>query len=343
MKNLLPTFVLLVCAGLLAVLTAHPAQAKIWRIDNNGGSPGNFTTLQAAFDAGSAVVSNDTLYINGSGTGYGNATVDRRVYIFGPGYFLAQNPETQASPTSATAGIITFASAASGSLLTGMSFARLSIDADNILIKRNYGSSGNGAVITVQTGRSNVLLVQNYLYNSYYDRCILVQGGCSNILIANNWMGSNYVSSGPGYAAVYSSSSVTVTQNVFDSNDVYADNSTITNNIFRSGSVSGSGNGILNNLASGTGIPAGNGNQQNVTMSDVFVGTGSDDGKWQLKAGSPALAAGANGEDCGMYGGADPYVLSGMPAIPAIWFFAAPTSGSGASGLQVHLKAKSHN
>ena len=343
MKNLLLSFALPICASVLTALTPTAIQAKIWRIDNNGGSPGNFTTLQAAFNAGSGVANNDTLYVNGSGTSYGSATVDKRVYIFGPGYFLAQNPETQASPTSATADVITFTATASGSLLTGMSFGHLEINADNILIKRNYGSYGNGATITVQAARSNVLLVQNYLYNSYYDRCVLVQGGCSNVLIANNWMGSNYVSSGPSYASVYSNSSVTITQNVFYGNDVYTDNSTITNNIFRQGGISGSGNGILNNLTNGTGIPAGNGNQQNVTMTDVFVLSGSDDGYWKLKTGSPALAAGANGEDCGMYGGTDPYVLSGMPAIPAIWFFAAPTSGSGASGLQVHLKAKSHN
>ena len=88
MKNLLPTFVLLLCAG-LAALTSPTAQAKIWRIDNNGGSPGNFTILQAAFNASSGVASNDTLYVNGAGTNCGDATVNKRGYLFGPGYFLA--------------------------------------------------------------------------------------------------------------------------------------------------------------------------------------------------------------------------------------------------------------
>jgi hypothetical protein len=73
------------------------------------------------------------------------------------------------------------------------------------------------------------------------------------------------------------------------------------------------------------------------------VNTGSNDGIFQLKAGSPAIGAGVGGVDMGLFGGSDPYVLSGLPAIPAIWFISAPSSGSGASGLQVQIKAKSHN
>ena len=342
MKNLLLSLALLVGASALAPVTA---QAKIWRIDNNGGSPGNFTTLQAAFNAGSGVANNDTLYVNGSGTSYGSATVDKRVYIFGPGYFLAQNPETQASPTSAMVDQLTFTSASSGSLITGMRFNYLEINADNILVKRNYAElSRGGPLVYVGASRSNVLLVQNYLNNISSERGIEVSTGCSNVLIANNFVGvGNNSGAYYYYCAIYSQSSITVTQNVIYRSWVSTSNSTVTNNIFREGGLTGSGNGVISNLCYSADIPAGNNNQQNVNMTTVFTLAGSDDAYWQLKPGSPALAAGANGEDCGMFGGADPYVLSGMPAIPAIWFFAAPTSGSGASGLQVHLKAKSHN
>ena len=342
MKNLLPSALFSLFVGLLAGLSSHSAQAKIWRIDNNGGSPGNFTSLASAISS-SSVVNNDSLYVNGSGTSYGDVTVTKKVYIFGPGYFLAQNPQTQAAPVSATAGTITFSTGSSGSLLTGMSFSHLLIDADNLLIKRNYGVSGSNPVVDIYASHSNILLVQNYLYNDYYERAVNVQGGCSNVLIGNNFIGTINNSSTYYYCAVYSTSSITVTQNVIYKSWINTSNSSVSNNILREGGITGSGNGVLNNVGYNTDVPSGNGNQQNVTMSTVFVGTGSDDGMWQLKASSPALAAGANGEDCGMFGGSDPYVLSGMPAIPAIWFFAAPTSGSGASGLQVHLKAKSHN
>ena len=342
-KPLLTTCLAALLTGIMLFAAIPAAQAKIWRVDNNGGSPGDFVTVAAAL-ADSRVVNNDTLYFNGSGTSYGDATINKRVYIFGPGYFLAQNPQTQAQPTAATVGTLTYTSGATGALITGMSFARLDINADNVLVKRNYGTNGSQvAVITVRAGRSNVLLVQNYIYNAYYERGVYVESGCSNVLVSNNFIGTNANNNSTSYAAVHSLSSLTVTQNVIYRSWIQADNSTITNNIIREGGISGAGSGILNNVGNDTNTPAGNGNQQNVTMSNVFTLTGSDDAVWTLKAGSPALAAGANGEDCGMFGGTDPYVLSGMPAIPAIWFFAAPSSGSGASGLNVHIKAKSHN
>ena len=75
-------------------------------------------------------------------------------------------------------------------------------------------------------------------------------------------------------------------------------------------------------------------------MSTVFVGTGSTDGQWKLIAGSTAIGAGVNGEDCGMFGGSNSYVLSGLPAIPAIYFFTAPAEGG--NQLPVKIKVKSN-
>ena len=88
-----------------------------------------------------------------------------------------------------------------------------------------------------------------------------------------------------------------------------------------------------------------NGNQSNVDMSTVFVGAGegSTDGQWQLAENSPAIGAGLGGVDLGAFGGPTPYVLSGLPSMPAIYFLNAPISGSTNSGLQVQLKAKGHN
>ena len=92
-------------------------------------------------------------------------------------------------------------------------------------------------------------------------------------------------------------------------------------------------------------MPAGNGNQLNVNMNDVFVcytncAAFSADGRYQLKALSPAIGAGSNGEDCGMFGGTDPYVLSGMPPVPAIYYFNYNFNNS---TINVDMKVKSHN
>ncbi|MFC2138715.1 hypothetical protein ACFLTE_11120, partial [Bacteroidota bacterium] len=79
-----------------------------------------------------------------------------------------------------------------------------------------------------------------------------------------------------------------------------------------------------------------------VDMATVFEGTGSTDAQWQLKAGSPALGYGTDDADCGMFGGIDPYVLSGIPPIPAIYYYSAPSSASTATGLPITIRIKSN-
>ena len=328
---------LLLAAFSLALLPG--AEAKIWRVDNNGGSPGSFTSPQQANNSAS-VQPGDTLYVNGSGTGYGDFTLTKRLYVFGPGYFLAQNPETQASLSEAYVNFVRCNSGSAGSLITGMAMAYADINTNNILFKRNRVNRGCcGACITVGTGVSNISILQNYVWNSYFDRALYINGGCSNVIVKNNYL-QGYST---GYDAVYSASAIELGQNVlYGRLELYS--STIYNNILRDGDTpGGSGNSYSNNICNGTQFPATNGNQRSVAMTNVFVASGTDDGRFTLKTGSVALAAGQNGEDCGIFGGNDPYVLSGLPAIPAIWFFSAPSSGSGASGLQIRLKAKSHN
>ena len=78
-------------------------------------------------------------------------------------------------------------------------------------------------------------------------------------------------------------------------------------------------------------------------MSTVFVDHLSEvDNGLILNAGSPAIGAGYSGEDCGMFGGNWPYVLSGIPAIPAIFEIENSGIGTSTTPIQVNLKAKSN-
>ena len=61
-----------------------------------------------------------------------------------------------------------------------------------------------------------------------------------------------------------------------------------------------------------------------------------------LKTGSPAIGAGMNGVDCGIFGGNQPYVLSGIPPIPSIFEINYTAVGSSAVPIQVNLKAKTN-
>lgn len=76
---------------------------------------------------------------------------------------------------------------------------------------------------------------------------------------------------------------------------INVDNFIVQNNIVSFTSYSPNNNSSSNNLADNTAFGNLNGNQQNVSMSSVFLYTGSTDGQYQLKAGSPAIGAGNGG------------------------------------------------
>ncbi|PVD53088.1 hypothetical protein DC498_06910 [Terrimonas sp.] len=92
-------------------------------------------------------------------------------------------------------------------------------------------------------------------------------------------------------------------------------------------------------------ITGGTDNQFSVDMSNVFVGStgNSTDGQWQLKAGSPAIGAGAGGTDCGMFGGTNPYRLSGIPSIPVFYKLTAPSRTATTNPYTITFSVKSNN
>lgn len=118
------------------------------------------------------------------------------------------------------------------------------------------------------------------------------------------------------------------------------------NNIMVSGTYNnGTGDLTNNNLCDGTQYPNNGTNIQNVDMTTVFEDyTKYIDNGYFLATGSPAIGAGLNGGDCGVFGngsGGYPYVLSGMPDIPAI--FEATVTTMGTTSLPVNIKSKTNN
>ena len=112
--------------------------------------------------------------------------------------------------------------------------------------------------------------------------------------------------------------------------------STVTNTV-RNNVLSLSGNSVS--------VTVRNTNMMDVDMSTVFLGPieSSTEGQWQLKDGSPALEAGVNGVDAGMFGGSTPYVLSGIPSIPNIYELNVDEVGTSEGGLKVTIKVKANN
>ncbi|MHC1707338.1 MAG: hypothetical protein AB9842_07420 [Bacteroidales bacterium] len=307
--------------------------AAVLRVNSAPGSTTSYTTAQAAHDAASA---NDTIYLESSGISYGYLQVTKKLTIIGTGYFLAQNPQTQAVPAAATIDGLSFYYGSNGSKITGCQInSYIYIYDNNILISRNYVNGYQNAIYQQASTLSNIVITQNYIMTYYAQWNALYFGNANNVLIMNNYIfGSLY--SGTTFSGM-------VGNNVINGSYLQMYNTTYVNNILIDGTFYNYNCVATYNLANSTQFGDQNGNQQNINMSTVFVGaTGnSTDGQYQLKTGSPALGAGENGVDCGMFGGSFPYVLSGMPNIPAIYYMNAPAIPS--NSINVSIKAKSHN
>ena len=319
------------------------AIAKKWTVDSNPGNNADFATLQAAHDG---AADGDTLYVRGSGTSYGILVLTKKLIIFGPGYFLTENPNTQANGTTASTGTITFATGSDGSLFTGFTVkANVVIRISNVIFKRNFvdleGSGAAGVIVGISA--SNVTIAQNYIITTTTGNtnASLVLGG-SNSIVTNNYIECTSPCRVIGKQTPIVTSSSNIQNNVIFGN-VNIVNADFKNNILIAGTYFSPSTTTTNNIGNGTQFDTADGNQENVTMTTVFDGTGSTDGQWQLAVSSPAIGAGIGGIDVGMYGGTDPYVLSGIPHIPNIYQFDGPTTGSTTAGLPITLKVKSNN
>ena len=341
----------LLLLSVAATLTCSLSFAKIWRVNNNIGITANFTTLQAAHDGAAA---GDTVYLESSPTSYGGLNCTKKLAIIGTGYFLDVNAGLQAFVLSSKVDGITFNTGSGGSTLEGVSTGSnvISIYANDIVIRRNYIGAFNSTdpiyytgSVNIYSGASNIFITQNYGLS------ITNNSASTGILISNNLIAlpSYYGEGSTGNCIQLNPNTVAIIKNnIFRRGTVNAYNSNITNNILFLGYLAGSGNLISNNIGSGTQFGSTDGNKQNIDMATVFESTGSYDAYFKLKAGSPAIGAGYGSTaitpvDCGMFGGSGSYVLSGIPAIPSIYFFANQPVGSNSDPIDVQVKVRSNN
>lgn len=111
MKNLVIIFLL---------STGLTAQAQnILRVNNGAGMNAPYTTLAAAV---AAAGTNDIIMVEGSIVDYGSITINKKVTIVGPGYFLEENLNLQATPQTALVGAITLNNGAANSYFSGLVF-----------------------------------------------------------------------------------------------------------------------------------------------------------------------------------------------------------------------------
>jgi hypothetical protein len=331
---------------------AVQANAKVWRINNNPGVAADFTTPTLAL-ASASVVNDDTLHLESSVTAYGGFTLNKRLVIIGTGYFLSgtnSNPGLQAllGSSSFAGGTISFDSTASGSTLMGIDnfyfgFGSVSGSAtDNITLTRcRVGGMGS-----FFSPLPNTILAGWKINKCYFDNSVSL--GSANTVVQNWEIRNNIFTSNIDLSNPANLNNL-VRNNVFRST-VNISNGYFANNLLGNITLTLLNVTIRNNIAVGNILPAGNGNLNNQTDATVFQGlTGnSTDGQWRLRAGSPAIGAGETiggiTPDCGAYGTADPYRLSGIPAIPTIYSLTVPASiPTNATTLPVTISTRSNN
>lgn len=326
------------------LLLAAALSATIHSVSNLPNTDPDFTSLSAAQTYASP---GDTLYVYGSGTSYGDFVVTKRLTLIGPGYFLDQNPYTQAFPVDAKLGFLTFNAGSAGSLISGFSIFRIVVNDDNITIIRNriyYTSTGN-STLNMYSGAINIIIAQNYMHwnNTVddMDNFIHMTGNNTNIYIANNILITHTATAGRALIYMASTCTAIIENNVMLGREFEIRNAVFQNNIVINGIfIDDGGNVIQNNIGNSNQFGTDDGNQSYVDMSSVFTYSGTTDGYYSLAPGSPAIGAGVGGVDCGCFGGLSPYVLSGMPAgIPSIYEFNAPGSGY---IIPVEIKVQSH-
>ena len=192
----------------------------------------------------------------------------------------------------------------------------------NIVCSGNYFQ--NGILSLYQFGVKSLVIINNFFDNSSLYTDYQAVGG-STIEFSNNTYFGRSLS-----LCIYNQGSISYTIN----NNIFANN---TAQIYWGGSGTNTPISMNNNVfytsnidfisyvsSSSIPIPSSvtqSNNQFNATSSIFVSPTGqSTDGQWQVLQNSTSVAykAGTDGTDCGMFGGALPYTLSGLPAIPSI-------------------------
>ena len=233
------------CILLALTFIAFSASAKIWRVNNNSGVNADFTTLTAAHEG---AASGDTLHLEASATAYGSATFTKKLVVIGAGFFLDQNPNTQALKQTSIVSNITLYSGASGSVLTGIDFSNGSVTvyASDVVIRRNKFSQANGTNFDYYTGSiglynnyqgdnapvSNVVISQNFGVS------ITVNYASSGLLISNNYLSYySYVGDATTNSVLnmQTNASAIIQNNIIRRGKVTANNSSVTNNIMING------------------------------------------------------------------------------------------------------------
>jgi len=354
-------------AACFIVMIQCAVAQNVYTVNNTPGSPANYHILQDALDN---VPAGSIILLQSSAINYGFGLIKKPLVIYGAGYFIGQNPapNTQALLNRSMVTHLSFVNGSQGSIVSGVSFVlnptldgqinqRIVCDStSNISLSRCYfdyvpfGGFIHNRVFLIQNS-SSISIKQSYIN---LQEAILVPIKSSGIAFNNNvFVGSGVVNiidvNQAPFDYTFNSNSFSGTMQYIDfTGGSFYNNVIIQNNLSYTINISGNMTVADHNVSNVNIFPAGGTNITNADGANTYVGfsnpaISSQDGIWQLKPGSVAIGYGIGGIDCGAYGGTGAYVLSGIPAIPNIYFASVPQVGTSVGGLKIHLKIKANN
>ncbi|MBS1765751.1 MAG: hypothetical protein JSS90_12385 [Bacteroidetes bacterium] len=347
----------LTAMAVLSVATVK-SNATVWRVNNTAAynqwaNHQVFNDLQAAIYSPD-VNSGDTLYVEASGTSYGDANgvvnLNRPLTLIGTGYFLADNQDLQHNQTSATLGHLYFQSGSSGSKVIGLRIADAFLSSihfdnvalSNITVTRCYIE----AVLEFNNNiYNNIIITQNFI-NGGINHGFQNQATFTGLIFTNNFVGTGGIFF-PG-----ANFNGTVAQNVTTGDLNIQSNIQFYNNIVTGNTITQNNNGASNihhnifTVAQPSWLTGGN-NFFGTGYNTIFpTGVASSDLKYDPNASTicPQCYQGYPGTvEIGMFGGSDPYKASGIPPIPAIYNLQAPANAPAGGNLQTTISTRSNN
>lgn len=176
MKKLIQAFIFLLPAACLG--------QNIFTVSNIPGITAKYRTLQGAIDS---VPDGSTIIVFPSATNYGNIVINKKLALYGNGFFLAENAEPNTASNAATASVasIWIKEGGSGSIIEGLviasqtsgrtNFGVLQMDSTaNVTISRcffnNYNDLGEWYIQPAKT-------INCTIRNCYFDQVRLTPAG----------------------------------------------------------------------------------------------------------------------------------------------------------------------
>lgn len=331
---------------LLVCLNVQSIRAQTtYSVNPNPVASADFQSLQAAIDS---VPGGSILMVHGGN--YAGINLNKQIVIIGPGYFLGQNQETQASLFEAKVGGAYIDVGATGSYISGLVFEGTNSPVDlygsGIIFQRNRFNSVplNFRNCNSNTFRQNFSNINWYAWNGQNNNMVFENNIVPAIHTGNNRQLSGIFRNNVYTGTLPDNTSSHPQNSIFENNICI---NSLPNNNARHPVVNTNNNTVRNNIFVGTSyqnLNGINGNIEGIATNAIFstVNAQSPDGQYQLSPTSPALGAGFGGVDCGVFGGPSPYVLSGIPFVPNIHFLNVPFTGTSGSGIDVEIKVNAN-